>query len=154
MEGIQTLHSLLQQSLVKQEDRLDMIDSRFTVIELNDSDLDAVFLYISHVIRRILGTHSSYHVYTIPDANRPSDNYEEDDLIASQSNPVLYLDKEDVCQDGQVVILDQLLAFDVKHFAKTIPSQDILDQIKILREPDPLISFGKKFICFNFSNKI
>jgi hypothetical protein len=158
----ETLSSLLQRSIQAKPQCLDKgiidISSRLTLIELNDSDQDAVYHYIAHLIRKIIGI--SHHFSTASDddtinqsedvnrsiANPVNDALDSKNDIVIVSDPVFYLDDEDIAShSGRVIILDELLVFDINHFVRNCPSREVLRDVKILQETDSFSCFGESF---------
>ena len=152
----ETLHSLLQRSLPENNECLDQgiidVSSKLTIVELNDSDEDAVYHYISHLIRKIIGASNFFVTQEVLNSEpnkrqgikqgKKCIQTQESSNDPSQSAALVYLDDEEF-GSGQVFILDQLLCFDVRHFMHSLPSEETLKDVRILRETDPLSCLGE-----------
>lgn len=149
----ETLHALLQRSLPENKECLDQgiidVSSKLTIVELNDSDEDAVYHYISHLIRRIIGVSDFFVTQQVinsePDKRQDGKEFMQTQKSSddkSQSAALVYLDDEEF-GSGQVFILDQLLGFDVRHFVHSLPCEEALKDVRILREADALSCLGE-----------
>lgn len=165
----ESLHSLLQRSLPETQECLDQgiidISSRLTIVELNESDQNAVHHYISYLVRKIIGISDYFQVVSdqepltsnanLRDSNanvssitskKDLSDTQSDSIIMNTSHPNLYLDDEDIASSwSQVVILDELLSFDVSHFVNNVPSDEVLRDVKILRQTDAFSCLGESF---------
>jgi hypothetical protein len=105
----------------------------WAVVEMNSSDAEAAHHYVSKLIRTAIG-------------------YEE--TVLRQVTPVPKQEikqEQDESESGtirsnkgyNVLLIDELLLFDVNHFSSTVPPDTRLQQIGIFQEPDPFLCLGQ-----------
>lgn len=98
------------------------------VIELNVSDADAVYHYVSHLMRIVAGC--SGHFVMRPAHPVPKAEQQKEE-------------KEERKKGTKVLVVDELLLFDVSHYATTVPSAAHLEGVGIIQDPDPFVCLGE-----------
>lgn len=99
------------------------------VIELNFSDADATYHYISYLMR--IATDCTDHFVLSPATAVPK---REPAKRANESTKKF---------NKKIILVDELLLFDVRHYATTVPSAACLEETTSIQDPDPFICLGE-----------
>lgn len=104
----------------------------WAVVEMNSSDAEAAYHYVSYLTRTAIGYEETVLRPVTPVPKRELKN-EQQSVSATSSRNKGY----------NVLLIDELLLFDVNHFSATVPSDSRLNQIGIYQEPDAFLCLGQ-----------
>ena len=111
------------------------------VIELNVSDAEAAYHYVSHLMRVATGCSEHFVLRPVPPAQLKREPKTETGTGSASKKSV---EKE---SEFSVLLVDELLLFDVPHYATTVPSAAFLEQAGIIQDPDPFVCLGECRVC-------
>lgn len=103
-------------------------------------DSHAVYQYLCHLMRRI--AHCD-HQFVVKCLDAPK-KVQDSEVTSSCASDVIPMETVNTVQDSfNVLLVDELQAFDIRGYAATLPSLDSMKRVAIIQDCDPSICYSE-----------